>query len=67
MNFVQIFLEEGHRHEHGHGAGDKKEADFFHEHSQATGKTGWEDPMTQSSHSSNQSFDKSKFFFDQLR
>lgn len=53
-------MDEGHRHEHGHAAGDKKEADFFHEHSQAMGRAGWEDPMTQSSHSSTQSGEKSK-------
>jgi len=54
----KLFMDEGHRHEHGHTAGDKKEADFFHEHSQALGRAGWEDPMTQSSHSSTHSGEK---------
>jgi hypothetical protein len=38
---------------------EKKEGDFFHEHSQAPAKTTWEENVTLSSHSSNQSLDKS--------
>jgi len=49
---TKIFLEEAHRH---HSASEKKEGDFFHEHSQTPTKTILDDNVTVSSNSSNQS------------
>jgi ADP-ribosylation factor GTPase-activating protein 2/3 len=57
---TKIFLDDGHKHEHSHSAGEKKDGDFFHEHSQATVKTTWDDNLTASTHSSNQSLDKNE-------
>jgi ADP-ribosylation factor GTPase-activating protein 2/3 len=54
---TKIFLDDGHKTEH---VSEKKEGDFFHEHSQASLKTGWEENVTLSSHSSNQSLDKAE-------
>ncbi|CAF2514030.1 unnamed protein product [Rotaria sp. Silwood2] len=57
---TKIFLDDGHKNEHSQSTGEKKEDDFFHEHSQASAKTGWDDSVTVSSHSSNQSLDKTE-------
>ena len=35
----KLFLDEGHKHEHSSTSGEKKDEDFFHEHSQASPKT----------------------------
>ena len=54
-------LDEGHRSEHGRSAAEKKEDDFFHEHSQAPLKTFRDDVMTLSSNSNDPALDKSQF------
>ncbi|CAF3030568.1 unnamed protein product [Rotaria sp. Silwood2] len=55
-----LCLDEGHKSKHSHATSEKKEGNFFHEHSQLSTKTSWDDNVTISSHSSNQSLDKSK-------
>ncbi|CAF0794803.1 unnamed protein product [Rotaria sordida] len=57
---TKLFLDDGHKNEHSQLTGEKKEGDFFHEHSQVLTKTGWDDSITASSHSSNQSLDKTE-------
>ncbi|CAF4512929.1 unnamed protein product [Rotaria sp. Silwood1] len=57
---TKLFLDDAHKNEHSQLTGEKKEGDFFHEHSQASAKTGWDDSVTVSSHSSNQSLDKTE-------
>ncbi|CAF1680771.1 unnamed protein product, partial [Rotaria sordida] len=55
-----LFLDEGHKGERSHSTSEKKEGDFFHEHSQAPAKTVWEDNITSSSLLGNQSSDKNE-------
>ncbi|CAF3721092.1 unnamed protein product [Rotaria magnacalcarata] len=57
---TKLFLDDGHKNEHSHSTNEKKEDDFFHEHSQFSAKTGREDNLTVSLHSSNQSLDKTE-------
>ncbi|CAF1366210.1 unnamed protein product [Rotaria sp. Silwood1] len=58
--FFSFFFDEGHKSEHSHATSEKKEGDFFHEHSQPSTKTGWDDNVAISSHSSDQSLDKTE-------
>ncbi len=57
--FIQLFLDEAHKTEHSQSTSEKKEGDFFHEHSHAPAKASWDDNVALSAHSSNQSLDKS--------
>ncbi|CAF0854974.1 unnamed protein product [Rotaria sp. Silwood1] len=55
---TKLFLEEGHKGERSHSISEKKEGDFFHEHSQASNQPVWEDNITSLSLFGNQSSDK---------
>ncbi|UJR25193.1 hypothetical protein I4U23_006548 [Adineta vaga] len=55
---TKIFLDDENKNERRQSTSEKKDEDFFHEHSQASVKTGWEENVTTSSHSSNQSLEK---------
>ncbi|CAF3107571.1 unnamed protein product [Rotaria socialis] len=57
---TKLFLDDAHKHEHNHSTNEKKEDDFFHEHSQISAKTDRGDNVTISLHSSNQSLDKTE-------
>ncbi|CAF1683026.1 unnamed protein product [Rotaria magnacalcarata] len=54
---TKLFLDESHKTEHSHSVSEKKEGDFFHEHSQASNKAMWDDNVI-SSQSNNQNSDK---------
>ncbi|CAF4844510.1 unnamed protein product, partial [Rotaria socialis] len=56
---TKLFLDEGHKTEHSHSVSEKKEGDFFHEHSQASSKAMWDDNVM-SSQSNNQNSDKTE-------
>ncbi|CAF3839963.1 unnamed protein product [Rotaria magnacalcarata] len=56
-NANALFLDESHKTEHSHSVSEKKEGDFFHEHSQASNKAMWDDNVI-SSQSNNQNSDK---------
>lgn len=54
---TKLFLEESHKNEHNQSTNEKKEGDFFHEHTQASLKPTWEENVTLST---NQNIDKSE-------
>ena len=53
-------MDEGHRSEHAHAHAEKKEDDFFHEHSHTPLRTVRDDVMTLSSNSSDPALDRSQ-------
>lgn len=54
---TKIFIEENHKTEHNQSTNDKKDDDFFHEHSQASLKPNLEENVTLSN---NQNFDRNE-------
>lgn len=54
----KLHLDDGQKHDQTQSANDKKEGDFFHEHSQATSKSAWSENVTLSSNTTNQTVDK---------
>jgi len=59
---TKIFLDDGHKHDQTQSTSDKKEDDFFHEHSQFASKSTWNDDgaASLSSNTNNQIADPSE-------
>ncbi|UJR23693.1 hypothetical protein I4U23_026675 [Adineta vaga] len=57
---TKLFLEDAHKSEHSHSISEKKEGDFFHEHTQAPAKGAWEENVELSSQTNKSNLDRNE-------
>ncbi|CAF0933569.1 unnamed protein product [Adineta ricciae] len=57
---TKLFLDDGNKNERRQSVSEKKDEDFFREHSQTSTRPGWEENVSTSLHSSDQNLDKTE-------